>query len=77
MPSSHAALRATWPSAVPPQTEQPGSEEAMWTKPVVIRDTYEGSAKLMGKVALITGGDSGIGRSVAVHFAREGEAVAV
>ncbi len=45
----------------------------MWTKPEFIRDSYVGADKLMGKVALITGGDSGIGRSVAVHYAREGE----
>lgn len=41
-------------------------------QPVSIRDSYKGSGKLKGKNALITGGDSGIGRAVAVHFAREG-----
>ncbi len=49
----------------------------MRPSPVVIRPDYRGSGKLEGKRALITGGDSGIGRSVAVHFAREGADVAV
>lgn len=57
--------------------EMPGSEKAMDPQPVIIRDNYKGSDKLMDKVALITGGDSGIGRSVAVHFAREGADIAI
>lgn len=43
----------------------------------VIREDYKGTGKLSGKVALVTGGDSGIGRSVAVHFAREGADIAI
>ncbi len=55
----------------------PGHEHEMDPKPVYITDKYKGSGKLKGKAALITGGDSGIGRSVAVHYAREGADVAI
>ncbi len=45
--------------------------------PEIIRENYQGSRKLPNKKALITGGDSGIGQAVAVHFAREGADVAI
>lgn len=72
--------KARTPSEFPPsekQEQMPGIESEMKVRPAYDAPNYKGSGKLQGKIALITGGDSGIGRSVAILYAREGADVVV
>ncbi|NEP19800.1 MAG: SDR family NAD(P)-dependent oxidoreductase, partial [Leptolyngbya sp. SIO4C1] len=67
------------PDQIPAQSQsrQPALESEMTPPPQYDHEAYKGSDKLKDKVALITGGDSGIGRSVAVLYAKEGADVCI
>ena len=79
---SKAAVQTGEPTQpAPPMPRQhllkPGLEADMELKPKFMAEAYKGSGKLDGQVAIVTGGDSGIGRAVAVLYAREGADVAI
>ncbi|MDX8363910.1 SDR family oxidoreductase [Cytobacillus sp. IB215665] len=59
------------------QNQQPGLEYMMDPKPVSALSSYKASGKLKDKVAIISGGDSGIGKSVAIHYAKEGSHIVI
>lgn len=69
----------TAPTPFPPQhqAQQPGIESMMNPQPLFDNPLYKAAGKLKNKVAIITGGDSGIGRAVAVAYAREGANVVI
>lgn len=59
------------------QDERPGKEYKMDPEPIYYDESYKPAGKLKGKIAIVTGGDSGIGRAVAMHYAKEGAKVAI
>ncbi len=80
-PKSKEAVQTGRQQPAPPLPKQhlakPGFESEMELRPRFMAEGYKGSGKLEGQAAIVTGGDSGIGRAVAVLYAREGADVAV
>ncbi|MFT8314381.1 MAG: SDR family oxidoreductase [Clostridium sp.] len=68
-----------YPETIPAQkqNQQPGLEKLMNPKPIYDDPEYKGTGKLKNKVAIITGGDSGIGKAVAIAYAKEGAKIAI
>lgn len=75
MSSSQKQPKKVFPSQH--QNQQPGVESEMNPRPLSFAANYKASGKLAGRTAIITGGDSGIGKSVAVYFAKEGADIAI
>ncbi|MEC1524023.1 SDR family oxidoreductase [Neobacillus niacini] len=75
MSNNQKQQKNTFPSQH--QNRQPGIESDMNPRPVSVDQNYKSAGKLAGKTAIITGGDSGIGKSVAIYFAKEGADVVI
>ncbi|MDF2502519.1 SDR family oxidoreductase [Clostridium sp.] len=68
-----------YPETIPAQkqNQQPGLETLMNPRPIYDNPEYKGSGKLKNKIAIITGGDSGIGKAVSIAYAKEGAKIAI
>ena len=75
--ATKAPAKEPAPPFTPQSQDRPGLDAEMDPKPRHMGDAYKAAGKLQGQAALITGGDSGIGAAVAVHFAKEGADVAI
>lgn len=77
MANKAEAIAKKIPRVAHEQRPQPGRESKMAPRPQSDRNSYQGSGKLNGKVAIITGGDSGIGHAVAILYAKEGADIVI